>query len=116
MSTRWALEPFADRVAGTEQAPTFSANQRWRSQKPFSSSDVHYPGLYSSVLYLKNSDRDWQFESPWSRAARIEVENSIAPTDAWSMRVSANDGRNSSGDGIEVKFVDVVDHVEFVSC
>jgi len=84
-------------------------------RKPFSSADAHYPGSYSSVLYLKNSDRDGQPESAWSRAARVEVENSFAPADAWSMRVSANDGCNSSGYRVTVEFVDVVEHVKPVS-
>jgi len=61
---------------------------------------------------LQCRESDGQVKTPWPGASRIKIEHTVNSLDPRPMRVAGNDHVNSTGYGIQLEFIDIVEDVD----
>src|SRR5580698_9249149 len=74
--------------------------------------DLDQLDRHLSGLDKKTADRDRQREAAWTGAPRIDVDNTVLPSNSRPVGVAGDDSLESRRGRIEVEIVDVVEHME----
>src|SRR5207248_195828 len=94
---------FARRCAAGMTVPDDSAFNRRNSEI-----EIYDLGLQLCARHGQASHRNRQIESPWPRAAGVEIEDAVLGLDFGLVRMSGNDRAKSGRVGIEIQRVQVV--------
>jgi hypothetical protein len=67
---------------------------------------VHFPALNSQL-----ADCDGQFESPWPRAAGIEIKHALAHLLAGNVAVAGDDGGKPRGGRLQIELREIMQYI-----
>jgi hypothetical protein len=67
---------------------------------------------FAVIVYGQQANRDWQFKAARAAGAGVEVEDALLLVEVGHVGVAEEDGGELSGGWVEVKGVQVVEHVD----